>query len=223
MTSHPATFLFADLAGFTALTEAHGDEQAADLVGEFADKVRELVGEKGSVLKTIGDAVMVRFPRASDAVVAGVRIATEVGHGHGAPAVRVGMHHGSAVERQGDWFGATVNVAARVAALASAGEVLLTESTVDAAGELEGIRFARHGAHRLRNVTQPLQVLSAAPTAGRDVQLEVDPVCRMAVDPAHASGRLRHEGREYLFCSLECAGRFAAYPDRYVSEAARTE
>lgn len=54
------TFLFADLAGFTALTEAHGDEHAADLAAEFCHTVRELLPERGELVKMIGDAAMVR-------------------------------------------------------------------------------------------------------------------------------------------------------------------
>ena len=54
MTDTAATFLFADLAGFTALTEAHGDEEAADLVGAFCSEVRHVVGDRGSVVKSIG-------------------------------------------------------------------------------------------------------------------------------------------------------------------------
>ena len=213
--SEAATFLFADLAGFTALTEVHGDERAADLVGDFCAQVREVVEDRGTVVKTIGDAVMARFPEAADALIVGIQIAVDVAGGHGAPAVRVGMHHGPAVERDGDWFGTTVNIAARVAALASAGEVLLTESTAEAAGELQGVHLTRHGEHRLRNVADPVRVLRASPAAAADEQLPTDPVCRMAVDPGHAAGRLQHGGLEYLFCSLDCAARFAADPDRY--------
>jgi adenylate cyclase len=219
MTDTAATFLFADLAGFTALTEAHGDEEAADLVAVFCRDVRSVVGDSGSVVKSIGDAVMVRFPRAEDAIRAGLRIASETGGGHGAPAVRVGMHHGPAVERDGDWFGATVNVAARIAALASASEVLLTAATQKAAGDSDGVRFAKHGRHRLRNVVDPIEVLRAIPPSAKAPQLEIDPVCRMAVDPSQAAGRLQYGGREHLFCSLDCAGRFAADPQRYLSEA----
>jgi class 3 adenylate cyclase/YHS domain-containing protein len=218
MTDTAATFLFADLAGFTALTEAHGDEQAADLVGTFSSDVGSVVGSSGSVVKTIGDAVMVRIPEARDAIRAGLRIASEAG-GHGAPAIRVGMHHGRAVERDGDWFGATVNLAARIAALASAGDVLLTMPTLDAAGDLEDVRFARHGSHKLRNVAEPIDVLRAIAVRGELAQLEIDPVCRMAVDPSQAAGRLEYGGRRHLFCSLECAGKFAADPERYLSPA----
>ena len=70
-----ATFLFADIAGFTALTEAHGDEQAADLVGEFTRAVaRELPGVDGTHVKTIGDALMLRIPRPENAISLGLRI-----------------------------------------------------------------------------------------------------------------------------------------------------
>jgi len=67
---HPRqTFLFADLAGFTALTEAHGDEQAADLVAGFCRTVRGLLPTyNGEEVKEIGDAVMIRVPKAADAV-----------------------------------------------------------------------------------------------------------------------------------------------------------
>ena len=103
------TFLFADLAGFTALTEAHGDARAADLAGEFCGSVKALLPDEGAeAVKTIGDAVMVRLSDARDAVRLAVRVTDEIGAQHGVPSVRVGMHTGPAVERTGDWFGATV-------------------------------------------------------------------------------------------------------------------
>src|ERR1700712_5269612 len=114
-----ATFLFADIAGFTALTEAHGDEEAADLVAEFCAAVKaELPSSGGAHLKTIGGALMLRVPGPRPAVLLGLRITHELMHGHGAPAIRVGLHHGPAVERDGDFFGAAVNLAARVSAVA---------------------------------------------------------------------------------------------------------
>jgi adenylate cyclase len=115
--SEPAvqTFLFADLSGFTALTEAHGDEQAADLVGGFCVAVRQLLAaHQAQEVKTIGDALMLRTSDAAAAIRLGLCIVHDVGAQHGFPLVRVGMHTGSAVERDGDWFGTTVNLAARV-------------------------------------------------------------------------------------------------------------
>jgi class 3 adenylate cyclase len=138
--SEPAvqTFLFADLSGFTALTEAHGDEQAADLVARFCVAVRQLLDEhQAHEVKTIGDALMLRTGDAAAAIRLGLCIVYDVGAQHGFPLVRVGMHTGSAVERDGDWFGTTVNLAARVSAAASGGEALLTAATHAASGDVE--------------------------------------------------------------------------------------
>jgi adenylate cyclase len=126
------------------------------------------------------------------------------------------MHYGAAVNRAGDWFGATVNLAARVSGLAHGGEVLLTDTTRDTAGDIEGVRFEAHGVHRLRNVTELIKVFAALPTTGGQSQLVIDPACRMAVDPDGAAGMLAHNGRNYYFCSLECAARLAADPELYV-------
>ena len=114
--AHEHTFLFADLAGFTAMTEAHGDEPAADLAEEFSQLVRELLPTYDAhEVKLIGDAIMLRIPDPGNAVRLGLAIVCDVGLRHGSPTVRVGMHSGSAVKRSGDWYGSTVNIAARVA------------------------------------------------------------------------------------------------------------
>jgi class 3 adenylate cyclase/YHS domain-containing protein len=210
-----ATFVFADIAGFTALTEAHGDLEAADLVHRFCRAVQaELPESAGGHVKTIGDAVMLRIPDPADAVPLGLRIAHDVMSGHGAPAVRVGMHHGPAVERDGDFFGAAVNLAARVAAAAAGGEVLLTAHTAALAPEPPGIAYASRGPQRLRNVREPVELVAAI-RAGAASALAIDPVCRMAVDPDRAAGRLTYRDADHWFCSLACAGAFARHPARY--------
>ncbi len=214
-----ATFLFADLAGYTALTETHGDERAADLAEDFFTVIRGLARDyRAEEVKTIGDAVMLRVPNAADAIGLGLRIVGEVGAHHGHPGVRVGMHTGSAVQRGGDWFGAGVNLAARVAGLARDCDVLLTATTRDAAGELSGVVLAPRGRQSLKNVGEPVMIYAAGASGDRTAEgLPIDPVCRMAVDPARAAGTLVHLGVRYEFCSLRCAGIFAAAPEQLVS------
>jgi class 3 adenylate cyclase len=213
-----ATFLFADIAGFTALTEAHGDEEAADLVASFGEAVRaELPAYGGEHVKTIGDAILVRIPDPAQAIRLGLRITHELMRGHGAPAVRVGLHHGPAAERNGDYFGAAVNLAARVSAEATGGEVLVTGHTAALAPALEGLYYEPRGRHALRNVREPVELFAAVHVgAATEGTLPVDPVCQMAVDPDHAPGRLMFEGSAYYFCTLTCAGEFARDPERFV-------
>jgi adenylate cyclase len=218
LTASAATFVFADIAGFTALTEAHGDEQAATLVADFRDAVRSELPAGGAHVKTIGDALMLRIPDPGRAILLGLNITRRLIPGHGAPAVRVGLHHGPAIERDGDYFGATVNLAARVSGLASGGEVLLTGHTAALAPDLGGVFYESRGRQVLRNVRQPVELFAAVPQSesGRG-RLPVDPVCRMTVDPDRAAGRLVHEGTAYFFCTLACAGEFAREPERFVS------
>jgi adenylate cyclase len=216
-----STFVFADIAGFTALTEAHGDEEAADLIAHFAQAVKSELPASGVHVKTIGDALMLRIDDPAEAVRFAMRVTHDVMPEHGAPAVRVGMHHGSAVARGDDYFGAAVNLAARVSDVASGGEVLVTGETAAMVPRLDGVLYETRGLHQLRNVAEPVELFAAlreGEHAGAD--LAIDPVCRMAVDTQRATGRLEFGGATYFFCSLRCAGLFAGQPEAFVRNSA---
>jgi len=211
-----ATFLFADIAGFTALTEAHGDEQAVHLVEEFEHAVQaELPAVGGKCVKTVGDALMLRVPDPADAVRLGLWITRHAMTGHHAPSVRVGGNHGSAVERGGDYFGATINVAARVSALAAGGELLVTGQTAGLAPDLEGVLYESRGRQVLKNVAESLEIFAVLLVDENADRLPIDPVCRMAVDPQRAVGRLLLDEKAHYFCSLSCVAAFSQHPERY--------
>jgi adenylate cyclase len=212
------TFVFADIAGYTALTEAHGDADAAELAATFCGEISEVAtAGGGEVIKTIGDAVMLRHGDPAEAVVIGLTAAHEVIAGHGFPAVRVGMHHGPAIARRGDWFGATVNLAARVAAAASGGEVLVTAAVRDRVEDLSGVEFESRGEHRMRNVASPVPLFAAVRDDRSSETRHVDPVCRMQIAEGREAGIFRHAGTLYRFCSLECARRFLGDPEAYTT------
>jgi adenylate cyclase len=216
--SASGTFLFADIAGYTALTEAHGDADAAELAAHFCRAVSEAAkASGGEVIKTIGDAVMVRHHDPSEAVGLGLTAAHDAIAGHGFPAVRVGMHHGPAIERDGDWFGSTVNLAARVAAMAGASEVLVTRAVRDNIRGLPGVEFESRGEQRIRHVPLPVPLFAAVRDERTSEARHLDPVCRMLVAEGREAGSLRHNGTLYRFCSLDCAGRFSRDPDSYVA------
>jgi adenylate cyclase len=209
------TFLLADLAGYTALTEAHGDEYAADAAAEFCAAVRALLDQHGAEeVKVIGDAMLIRVSDPDQGVRLAARIVSGYGARHRRLGIRVGVHTGTAVRRDGDWFGSAVNLASRVADLARSGEVLLTGATRQA---LEGGLAVREvGPRRFKNVAGPLLVYALVPEQDA-ASLPVDPVCHMAVDPEHAAARQTLGDVEYFLCSPECARAFADDPGRYIS------
>lgn len=216
MSTETHTFLFADLAGYTALTEAMGDESAADVAAEFCEHVRGLLADyDAEEIKVIGDAVMLRVSDAVAAARIAARIVGDYGARHRALGVGVGIHTGTAVRRGDDWFGAAVNVASRVADVAGAGQILLTEATNSAAGGVIAVRS--RGRRSFKHVGEPIALYELV-VEHRDAPaaLPVDPVCRMAVDPGLAVEHVGYGGVEYHFCSAECARAFAAAPARYV-------
>src|SRR5579872_7075831 len=145
-----ATFGFIDLAGFTALTEAYGDFDAADMATRFAQLTREALGEGDHLIKTIGDAVLVTSATPEGALDFIERLLALATDDATLPALRAGFHHGPAVQRDGDVYGAAVNLAARVAAEAYAGEVLATATLATVAGE-RGVPVVEIGAVPLKN------------------------------------------------------------------------
>jgi class 3 adenylate cyclase/YHS domain-containing protein len=208
----------ADLAGYTALTQAHGDEHAADVACAFADAVRALADAyDADNVKSIGDAVLLRVPDPVDAIHVAARIVGELGAHDRSLGVCVGMDTGTAVERGGDWFGSAVNVATRVADLATSGQVLMTGVTRDAvAGAVLPGQIQPRGEHQFKNLPEPLPVFALVLAEDEAAQaLPVDPVCRMAIDPVLATDRLDHEGVTYYFCSSECADAFRERAHRY--------
>lgn len=208
-----ATFCFVDIAGFTALTETHGGDAAADLVDRFMALVREALDGRGRVVDRAGDAVFVVAPAPDPALDFLVHLFEAASKEPDFPILRAGLHHGEAVEREGAYFGAAVNLAARIAAQAGGGEALATQE-VSAAAASRGIPATSLGARRLRNVRAAVEIFSLE-LSGEQQAPTLDPVCRMRVDPERAAGRLRFDGRDHWFCSLDCAALFAATPEAY--------
>jgi class 3 adenylate cyclase len=136
------TFLFTDLKGSTALYERVGDLAAFDLVRAHFHALLEIIAsEKGAVVKTIGDAVMATFVKPEDALVAGLRMRSameELNKKRGSEdlVLKIGIHEGPCLavmlnERQ-DYFGRTVNIAARVQSVSMAQEIHITGPVLDA-------------------------------------------------------------------------------------------
>jgi class 3 adenylate cyclase/YHS domain-containing protein len=213
------TFAFVDMAGFTALTEAQGDEDAADLATMFAEITRAALGPGDRLVKTIGDAVLITSPSPAGCLTLVERLLTEAASESRLPTLRAGLHHGDAVQREGDVFGAAVNLAARVAAEAHPAEVLGTAPIAEAARAL-GIPVVDIGEVALKNVRHTTFLYSMALMLGA-TDTPIDPVCRNPIDRRTAAGRLRYQNREFWFCSLTCAAAFASNPEWHKNESMR--
>jgi adenylate cyclase len=154
------TFCFVDLTGFTRYTEEEGDEEALDMIERFIDTVEATLPSEATIVKTIGDEVMVVSPEPATL--------TEWAVGFLAlfqerPQPRVGIHRGAAVFRDGDYFGGDVNLAHRVVSRALGGEVLVTEAVVEAIDESDFLHFDAIGEVVLKGFPEPISLYIARP------------------------------------------------------------
>jgi adenylate cyclase len=211
------TFVFADLAGYTALTEAHGDGDAARIATTFHELATSRLGEGVHLVKTIGDEVMLCADSVEHGIAVALRIADAVTHRAHFPAVRIGIHTGSAECLGGDYFGAAVNLAARVAGVARGGEIVCTERVAESATR-DGLAAVRPiGVVRLKNVAAPVALFELSAGHARVTLSHIDPVCRMQVNADDAATTADIEGTTVYFCSRSCADTFRAAPEQYLA------
>jgi adenylate cyclase len=147
---------FADLAGYTRLTEEEGELEAVDTVERFVDAVQSTLPDDARVIKTIGDEVMIVGSDPAALVDWGVGF-QQLYDSH--PRPRIGIHAGNALYRDGDYYGRDVNIASRVAARSAGGEVLVTRPVVERAGP--HLEFERIAEVRLRGFTESTEVFLA--------------------------------------------------------------
>ncbi|HXS33758.1 MAG TPA: adenylate/guanylate cyclase domain-containing protein [Solirubrobacterales bacterium] len=148
----PVTLCFIDLTGFTRYTEEEGDLEALDVVENFVETVEETLPPEATIVKTIGDEVMVVSPDAASLTEWAVGLLARLPE---RPRPRVGIHCANAVYRDGDYFGTHVNLAHRVVSRAQAGEVLVTDQVTDAIRDREGLAFEPIGEVNLKGFPTP--------------------------------------------------------------------
>ena len=147
---------FLDISGFTSLTEEHGDEAAAELVGAIEDLVEAGARRHGGkIVKRLGDGVMLHFAQPAQAVAAARELVAGAAEA-GLPPARVGIDSGRVVFRDGDYYGRTVNLAARIAEHAGPGDVLVSEAV---AAVVEGLVEA--GPAELKGLRDPIRLFRA--------------------------------------------------------------
>ena len=153
----PPAICFLDLSGYTRLTEERGDAAAADLAGRLARLVQRTSGlHGGKPIKWLGDGVMFHFRDPGPAVLAALEM-VEGAREADLPPAHVGIHAGPVLFQEGDYFGRTVNVAARIADYARQGEVLVSDEVVTASS-LPGVQFDPIGPVELKGLSEAVSL-----------------------------------------------------------------
>jgi adenylate cyclase len=205
-----ATVAFVDLAGFSALTDVYGDASAIRVLRRFEELVHEALEGFGPPIKWIGDEAMFGFPNPETALRVLGRLLSACRCEPQIPLTRTGLNHGPVLRRGNDLFGSTVNIAARIAAFASPGQLLATQPVATIA-TASGIVARDIGEVALRSIADHVALYSIelAPAS--------DPACICPVCKMHApfEAYLRTALTEPWFCSERCAEAYRRSPETY--------
>ena len=205
-----ATVAFVDLAGFSAITDVYGDASAIAVLRRFEELVSRALGGLGPPIKWIGDEAMFGFSDPATAHQLLGRLLPACRSEPSIPLTRTALNHGPVLRRAHDLFGSTVNIAARIATLASPGELLATQRVAGVA-TASGIAAHEIGAVTLRSIAD-LVVLYSIELAPALDPAWIDPVCKMHA-PYAAYRRAAPTGP--WFCSERCADAYRRSPEAY--------
>lgn len=202
--------LVADLAGYTALTEAHGSFSAANMVDRYLHLVSQSLTGSSRLVERVGDEVVIIAEAALDLVETALKLRQLAAEEENFLAIHAGLHMGDLLEQNGSFFGTAINLASRIATHSKSGQILCSAAIMEETGELPEVEFRPVGEVSFKNLRTKAALFEII-TTSYSVAAPIDPVCRMRV-LSENSFPLFHEGKVYHFCSSECHMLFAASP-----------
>jgi adenylate cyclase len=153
------TVCFADLVGFTSLSERLETEAIGEMGGRLGELAAEAAEPPVRLVKLIGDAAMLVSKETKAVLDAGLRLVEATGPDNDLPEIKVGVACGPALPRGGDWYGRPVNLASRITATARPASTLVTSEVRDAAGD--GYEFSRAGRRQFKGIHGPVSIYRA--------------------------------------------------------------
>jgi class 3 adenylate cyclase/YHS domain-containing protein len=207
--------LVADLSGYTALTEAHGNISAAKVVNRYTEIAKESLYEGTRIIERVGDEILIAGTDAVGIIKTALKLVHKVETEPFFPTVHAGIHAGKVLEQEGHYFGSALNIASRVASHARGCQILCTKAVAEMAGEMENIRYEAVGEVNFKNIFEPVALFEIITDCQKLEINVVDPVCRMFIIPESASAQVTFKGNNYYFCSFECAKKFTNRPNLF--------
>lgn len=208
--------LVADLAGYTALTEAHGSFSAAEIVDRYVQIVSKSLTGSSRLVERVGDEVIIIADSATDLVSTALNLCQLARVENNFLIIHAGLHVGNLLERNGSFFGTAINLASRIASYSKRGQLLCSANFIKEVIHSSMLEYRSIGEVSFKNLREKVEIfeiivecqLSAPP---------IDPVCRMTVLTQEAI-TWQHGGKVYYFCSQECQTLFASSPEDFASE-----
>lgn len=209
--------LMADLTGYTAMTDVHGGASAAKIVHKYMELVDQSLFGGTQVVQRIGDQVVMMADQPLDIIITAQKL---IGctQEHHFLSMHMGIHYGSILIEDGNFFGSTINIASRIMNLANRGQVLCSSAYLDKLPTDMDVKFVPFGKHKLKNVLNEIEIFELS--TSQSGLFHVDPVCHMLVDPEKENHSTIYQNKTFHFCSTHCLTLFNSSPEAFVASEA---
>jgi class 3 adenylate cyclase len=197
------SILIADLSGYTALTEAHGPETAADLIDQYLSHVDEALVGDCYLHERVGDEVMIVSASANNLAATASLLLNNIFDKAHFLQLHGGLHTGILLKRNNSFFGSSLNVASRIAAKASPGTFLCSDIFFNALSDTYKNAFTLKGKYGFKNVKNEMELYQFILQSEK--KFFIDPICRMLIGD---TGVPHPTDTETFFCSTECLNAY---------------
>ncbi len=193
--------LIADLSGYTALTETHGSETAADMIDKFLYIVEDCLASDTQLHQHVGDEVMIVSTSPDQLMSTAVMIIQNCSNENHFLQVHGGLHYGKVLKRNDHYFGSPINLTSRIASKANKGTFWCSSGFINKLSDPVAFSFSPKGKHSFKNVSEEIEVFELMTENANS--FHIDPVCRMLIHKKEAATPHPYE-QNIFFCSANC-------------------
>jgi len=191
---------------------------AASIVSRYMEIVNDTLHPGSRLVERTGDEVLIASNNVQSVVETAILLRRTIESESHFPCVHAGIHAGSALEKDGHYFGRALNLTSRIAAHARGGEILCTEKIVASVKPSNNFKYQSLGKIKFKNISDPVSLFEIIVEGHTGECTAVDPVCHMHVQSEKATANILFEDKMYYFCSIECAKLFTSDPHHYVKK-----
>lgn len=204
--------MMADLSGYTALTEIHGGEKAADVVHRYLELVdKSLVGDS-RLHERVGDQVVIVSSSAEQLAYTATFLFEQVHEQESFLALHAGLHYGPVIEKDNTYFGTTINTAARIMTAAEKGKMLCSREFLEQLPGDHAFVTSSKGLQQFKNLLYPVDLYELhCCIKNISKTYVIDPVCHMLIKAPEKAVQLQLHDNTFYFCSDKCRNMFIAH------------
>jgi adenylate cyclase len=197
--------LMADLSGYTAMTEIHGDNAAVEMIEKYIEMGQKSLVGKSYLFERTGDQLLIVSEDADDLAKTAIELKRTTEKEPHFLGIHCGLHYGSVIEQNHHLFGSVVNMAARIAGSATQNKIFCSKEFIDVLKYAEKFQFLPQGNIDFKNVLESAEIFEMLPSVEKKArEIYVDPVCHLQLNATETRISLTEGDSEYFFCSEEC-------------------